>query len=96
MFCGLAHQLVDSANHFGKVFLVGDLASPIRPTCGLAVLVVHINQVDVARHIQLACAQLAHAHYPKSATLCRACQTLRQRSVLWSPVNGVKLLQAGF
>ena len=95
MFCGLTHQLMDRAHHFGKVLLVGNLPPPIRLAGGLAVLVVHINQVDVARHIQLARTQLAHAHHPKSATLRGACQTLRQRSVLRNAMFGVKLVQAG-
>ena len=47
-----------------KVLVVGNLATAVFAACGFAVLVVHIDQVNVAGHIELARAQLAHANHP--------------------------------
>ena len=62
---GVANQAVDGAHGAAKVLLVGQAAPPVCIGSGLAVLVVHINQIDVTRHIELARAKLAHANDPQ-------------------------------
>ena len=62
---GVAHQAVDGLDGAGEVFVVGDAAPAALDACGVAVVLIHIDQVDVARHVQLARAQLAHADDPQ-------------------------------
>jgi hypothetical protein len=52
-----------------KVFLVGHAAAAVGVAGGFAVLVVDVDQVDVARHVELARAQLAHADHPQLGAL---------------------------
>ncbi|MPM43080.1 hypothetical protein SDC9_89753 [bioreactor metagenome] len=61
---GVAHQAVDGLDGAREVFVVGQLAAPVRQACGFAVVFVDVDEVDVAGDIQLARAQLAHAHHP--------------------------------
>ena len=60
-----ADQGLHGAHQFAKVFLGADhaarLAAGLRHTGGLSVAVEDVNQIDVAGHIELACAKLAHA-----------------------------------
>jgi len=62
---GVADQAVDQLDGAGEVFLHRNLAAAVVAAGGLAVLVVDVDQVDVARHVQLARAQLAHADHPQ-------------------------------
>ncbi|MNS70235.1 hypothetical protein D3C72_1035760 [compost metagenome] len=62
---GVANQLVDPLDGAQKVLVVAELAPPVWPSGGIAVLFVHIDQVDVAGDIELARAQLAHADHPE-------------------------------
>ena len=61
----VANQGVERAHRFGKVLLVGNATAPLRVAGGVAVLVVNVNQVDVAGDIQLAGAEFAHADNPE-------------------------------
>ena len=65
VFGGVANQAVQGAHGTAKVFLIAEAATPLCVTAGLAVLVVDIDQVDVARDIQFTRTQLAHAHHPE-------------------------------
>ena len=67
MGLGVADQGVDQLDRLAEVAMVVDLAAPIVTPGGFAVFFVHINQVDVAGDVELARAQLAHAHDPKRA-----------------------------
>ena len=70
---GLANQRVDQLDLGGKVFVVGDAAlawhQRLRAASGVAIVVVDVDQVDVAGDIQLTPAQLAHAHHPQLGAL---------------------------
>ena len=69
MFGGVANQGVNQFDGFGKVIVVADAPAPIRQAGGFTIFVVHINQVNVARDIELACAKFAHAHNPQHRAL---------------------------
>ncbi len=71
-------MLSDFANHglhglddLGKVLMVADAPRSMGDTGyiyragGFAVLVVDINQIDIAGDVEFACPQFAHAHNPK-------------------------------
>ena len=75
MVGGVAHQGVDAAYQLAKIRLVRNTPPPIGIACRIAVLVVDVDEVDVARDIQLPRPQLAHAH---NANL-RACAMGRAR-----------------
>ena len=65
MFCGVAHQCVDGPHHLAKILLVGNTAAPIGIACGLAILVVNVNQVDITGDVELTGSELTHAHDTK-------------------------------
>ena len=75
-------MLRDFANHglhslddLGEIFMVADTpcsaGSPRYIGCasGLAIFVIDINQIDVARYIEFARAQLTHANNPQRGFL---------------------------
>ena len=64
VFCHLTDQAVNGAHYPRKVFLVGNAVASLGVACGFAVLVIDIDQVYVARHVELAAAQFAHADHP--------------------------------
>ena len=68
MFSGLANQGVNRFDLLCKILVVRNAAAPrvdlIRTACRLPVVVVNVNQIDVAGHIEFTRAQLAHAHHP--------------------------------
>ena len=72
---GLANQRIKGFDLVRKILMIGDTAAALvhRLSVGLpnscAVVVIHINQIDIAGHIELARAQLAHAHHPHQSTL---------------------------
>ena len=78
-----ADQGVHGAHQFAKVFLRADdaawLTAGLRHTGGVAVAVEDINQIDVAGHIELARAELAHA---QNAQACRRVFLVQRRAVL--------------
>ncbi|KAF5288817.1 hypothetical protein FQR65_LT20891 [Abscondita terminalis] len=61
---GVADQAVDALDRASEVFVVGDDAPAVGLACRLAVVLVDIDQVDVAGDIELARAELAHADDP--------------------------------
>lgn len=65
MLGGVAHQAVDGLDGARKVFVVGDAAPAIGHAGGFAIVLIHIDEVDVARDIELAGAQFAHADDPQ-------------------------------
>ena len=75
MLGDFANQCVNGFNLLRKKLVVGDAAARVLRafgawlTGGCAVLVVHINQVNVAGHIELARTQFAHAHHPHLGSL---------------------------
>ena len=73
MLSGVANQGVNEFDSSRKVIVVADAPTPIWQACGFAVFVVHINQVDVARHVQFTCAELAHADDPQRGTFAAGC-----------------------
>ena len=89
---GLADQCVQALGHPRKVLVHAGGAGAVGAACGLAVFFVDVDQVDVGRHIELACTELAHAHDPEVHALAlgvewRAvagvgfCLSLRQRQL---------------
>ena len=65
MFGGVANLGVDELHGFGEIVVVADAPTSVGLASGLAIFVVHIDHVDIAGHVQLACTQLAHAHNPQ-------------------------------
>ena len=70
---GLANQRVNQLDLGGKVLVVGDAAlarhQRLRAAGSVAIVVVDVDQVDVAGDIELSPAQLAHAHHPQLGAL---------------------------
>ena len=66
---GLAHGVVDVFDRLAKVLVVADAVAALFVAGGFAVVVVDVDQVDVAGHVELARAQLAHAHHPHLGAL---------------------------
>ena len=64
VFRALTHSLVDVFDQLAEKFVVGDAQATLGIAGGLAVLVVDINQVNVARDVEFSRAQFAHAHDP--------------------------------
>ena len=77
VFGDVANQVVDGLDLTGKILVVGNLAAAISATGGLAVLVVDINQVNIAGDIQFTRSELAHAYDPQLGTLCRCAAAFR-------------------
>ena len=73
VFGRLANQGVHGLDLRGKKFPIGDAATArhirVAASGGAAVLVVDVDQVDVAGHIEFASAQFAHAHHPQMGRL---------------------------
>jgi len=65
VFGDVADQAKDGPDLVRKIFVIGNLATPVCPAGRFAVVVVDIDQVNVAGNIQLARAQLAHADHPQ-------------------------------
>ncbi len=83
MLCGVADQGVDGLDLLRKIFVVGDGAPAILAAGGFAVMVVDVNQVDVAGDIEFARAQLAHANHPQLGTRARlTCRWRRLRRAI--------------
>ena len=76
MFRGLANQSEKGFDGSAEIFLHRDFADALCVARRFAIFVIHINKVDVARDIQLARAQLAHADHPKLCSFAR-CQHWR-------------------
>ena len=66
---GVANQGVHALDGAGEVLLARHLVAAFAVAQALAVFVVHVNQVDVARHIQLLGTELAHADDPHLGAL---------------------------
>ena len=64
MLGALAHGLVNVFDQLAKKLVVGDAQATLGVAGGLAVLVVDVNQVDVAGDIEFSSAEFAHAHDP--------------------------------
>ena len=71
MLGGVADQALDQLDGAGEVFVHRDLPAPVVAAGGFAIVVVDVDQVDVARHVQLARAELAHADHPQLGALAR-------------------------
>ncbi|MCY1525749.1 hypothetical protein D9M68_607410 [compost metagenome] len=71
VFGGFAHGVVDVLDRLAEVLVVADAVAALGIAGGLAVVVVHVDQVDVARHVELARAELAHADHPELSPLAR-------------------------
>ena len=65
MLGGVAHQSKDGLDGSAEVFLYGDLAQTFGIASCLTILVIDIDEIDVARDIEFSRTQLAHAHHPK-------------------------------
>ena len=76
MFSGLANQSEKGFDGSAEIFLNRNFADALCVASCFAIFVIHINKVDVARDIQLARAQLAHADHPKLCSFAR-CQHWR-------------------
>ena len=70
VFGGVANQAVHRLDLTRKVFVVGDFSAPVAGAPGgFAVVVIDVDQVDVAGDVQLACTELAHADHPHAGAL---------------------------
>ena len=69
MFGGVTNQGIHALDGAGEVLLARHFVAAFAVAQRLAVFVVDIYQIDVARHVQLARTQLAHAHDPHLGTL---------------------------
>jgi len=65
MLGGVTHQAVDGLDGAREVLVVGDAPPAIWHAGGLAIVLVHIDEVDVAGDVQLAGTQFAHADDPQ-------------------------------
>ena len=68
---GLAHQRINGAHPLAKILLVGNAAPALGRARRLAVLVVDVNQVNIAADVQFTRAQLAHADHAYRALVAR-------------------------
>ena len=66
---GITDQGVHALDGAGEVILTRDFVAAFTVAQGFAVLVVHINQVDVTGHVQFTGTQLAHADDPHFSAL---------------------------
>ena len=84
MLRGVANQGVELFHHPVKKHLVVDHAAAIGQTLCLTLFVIDVDQVDVAGHVQLGRAQLAHAHDPQLRHIPLRCawQAMAQRHTL--------------
>ena len=64
VFGGVANSGVDRTHQLAKIFLVGNATTAQCIACRLPVLVIDIHQVNVARHVELARPEFAHADHP--------------------------------
>jgi len=71
VFGGLTHGVVDVFDGLAEILVVADAVAPLRVPGGFAVLVVDVDQVDVARHVEFARTELAHADDPELSPLAR-------------------------
>ena len=62
MFGGFAQQGKHRPHELAEILLVRNAPAPVACACGVAIVVVHVNQVDIAGDIELARAQFTHAH----------------------------------
>ena len=75
MLRDFANHGLHSFNDLGEVLMVADTPSSagssrcIGCASGLAIFVIDINQINVTRYIEFACAQLAHANNPQRGRL---------------------------
>ncbi|MNS94994.1 hypothetical protein D3C72_1292320 [compost metagenome] len=65
----VAHQRIDALHGPREVLLVRQLAAPVGIAGRVAVHVVQVDEVDVAGHVELARAELAHADHPQLRAL---------------------------
>ena len=73
MLGGLAYQGIELLDHFVKVAVVANHAATPFDTLGLPIFIEHIDQIDIAGHIQFTRAQFAHADDPKFSTCALGC-----------------------
>jgi hypothetical protein len=73
VFGGVTHQRVNAFDGLREVVDVVDAVAPAVDTGGLAVFVEHVDQVDVAGHVEFARTQLAHADNPQLGTFAAGC-----------------------
>ena len=73
MLAHVSDELRHQAHPFQEVLLVGDDLSPwmVLGTTRVAILLVHIDDIDVARDIELFGAEFAHGHHPNVRLLAR-------------------------
>ena len=86
MLTHVSDELGHQAHPFQEVLLVGDDLGPwmLLGSTRVAILLVHINDIDVARDIELFGTEFAHGHHPNVRLLARC--RLRQ-----SPLRGQRL-----
>ena len=65
VFGDLANQRKDGLDLLREILVVGDSSAPVGQACGFTIVVIDINQVNVAGDIELAPTQLAHADDPQ-------------------------------
>ena len=61
----LAHQSVDGLDDAGEIFVIRQFAAAVGQAGGFAVVFINVDEVDVARDIQLAGTEFAHADHPE-------------------------------
>ena len=81
MFGRVPDQRIDALDCPRKIFLVRQLVAALGIARRFTVVVVQINEVDVAGHIEFACPELAHADHPQLRDLARLVRFTIRRAV---------------
>ena len=65
MLGDFADQRINHLYGTAEVLMVGDAPAPIAGASGVAIAGIHVDQVDVARYVELARAEFSHADNPQ-------------------------------
>ncbi|GIX25964.1 MAG: hypothetical protein KatS3mg122_3195 [Caldimonas sp.] len=93
---GVADERVQAARHLREVFVCRDAAAPLRVAGGHAGFLVHVDQVDVGGNVELAPAELAHAHDPEVDALAGFVQRCAVALVLFGQSRTERTVERHF
>ncbi|OIQ70964.1 hypothetical protein GALL_474210 [mine drainage metagenome] len=65
VFAGVTNQAINGSHGFGEILVVGQATPALGIASGFPVFVIDVNQVNVARYIELSGPELAHANKPQ-------------------------------
>ena len=93
MLGGVTNQAEYAFDGPAKVFMVGDDTAAVGQALGVAVMLVDVDQVDVAGDIELARSQLSHPNDPKLYGLAFWAQGSAMASIQLGPNLGAGAIQ---